>query len=193
MGRYVGETAIKVRDVFRRAEGKLLFIDEAYSLIDDRDGSFGDEAINTIVQEMENRRGDTVVVFAGYPDRMKEFFSRNPGLRSRVPFILDFADYSAEELRSIAVLEAEKRGFSYGPEAMERLLSLCETEAAKPLNGNGRFARNLTESAILNYASRIYGEEGLPDDMELVLKAEDLPSLSPEKGASNIRTIGFAV
>ncbi len=193
VGRYVGETAIKVRDVFRRAEGKLLFIDEAYSLIDDRDGSFGDEAINTIVQEMENRRGDTVVVFAGYPDRMKEFFSRNPGLRSRVPFILDFADYSAEELRSIAVLEAEKRGFSYDPEAMERLLSLCETEAAKPLNGNGRFARNLTESAILNYASRVYREESRRENTELVLKAEDLPSLSHAKGASNVRTIGFAV
>ena len=80
IAKYVGQTADKVKNVFYRAKGKLLFIDEAYSLLESRKGDFGDEAINTMVQEMENNRQDTVVIFAGYPDEMKEFFLRNPGL-----------------------------------------------------------------------------------------------------------------
>ena len=79
VGKYTGSTADKVKSVFQEARGRLLFIDEAYSLVDDYKNSFGDEAINTIVQEMENNRGNTVVIFAGYPDQMRDFFSRNPG------------------------------------------------------------------------------------------------------------------
>ena len=76
----------------------MVFIDEAYSLLDDRKGTYGDEAINTIVQEMENNREDVLVIFAGYPDEMKEFLDRNPGLKSRVAFHVPFADYTGPEL-----------------------------------------------------------------------------------------------
>ena len=117
VAKYTGQTADKVKEVFQKAKGKLLFIDEAYALTDCWENSYGDEAISTIVQEMENNREDTVVIFAGYPDKMNEFFSRNPGLRSRVPFTIRFSDYSAEEMAQIVEAEAKKRGFSLMPEA----------------------------------------------------------------------------
>ena len=173
IARYVGQTADKVKTVFRQARGKLLFIDEAYSLLESRKGDFGDEAINTIVQEMENNRKDTVVIFAGYPDEMKEFFSRNPGLRSRVPFTVSFSDYSVEELVSITELEAQKRGFSVSPSAHDKITAICETAAHDAAAGNGRFCRNLSESAILNYAYRVYGADDNTANTSFVLQADD--------------------
>ena len=175
VGRYVGWTADKVKEVFRRAEGKLLFIDEAYSLVESRKGEYGDEAINTIVQEMENHRDDTVVIFAGYPEQMEEFFSRNPGLRSRVPFSVRFSDYTAAELSQIAGLEAKKRGFSISPEAEEKVLSICTEAAGRSELGNGRFCRNLVESAVLEYAYRVYGDgvKSVPPERDFILRAED--------------------
>ena len=98
IGKYVGWTAPMIQKKFKQAEGGVLFIDEAYSLVDDRDGSYGDEAINTIVQEMENHRDNVVVIFAGYPDKMESFLQKNPGLRSRIAFHVPFDDYSTEEL-----------------------------------------------------------------------------------------------
>ena len=162
VGRYVGQTAPLVREVFEKARGKVLFIDEAYSLATEQCGSFGDEAIDAIVQEIENHRADTVVIFAGYSDRMKAFIDKNPGLRSRVPFRVEFQDYDAAEMTQIAELEAKRRGFGVSAEAREKLLSICSQAAYKPDAGNGRFCRNLTENAILSYAQRVYGEEDSP-------------------------------
>ena len=155
---YIGQTAINVKSVFKRARGKLLFIDEAYSLASDSQRDFGYEAINTIVQEMENSRSDTVVVFAGYPEEMENFFSMNPGLRSRVPFRISFPDYSTDEMAQIVALEAQKRGFSLCPRALEKAVSLCGEAKHRSDAGNGRFCRNLVENAILGYALRVYGE-----------------------------------
>lgn len=169
---YEGQTAGKVREVFRRAEGKLLFIDEAYALVEGVRAEFGDEAINTIVQEMENHRDDTVVIFAGYPEQMAEFFSRNPGLRSRVPFTVRFADYDAAELAQIAGLEAEKRGFTISPEAEEKVLSLCAAAAGRSELGNGRFCRNIVESAVMEYAYRVYGDEAKAEMQEMPCTGE---------------------
>lgn len=179
---YVGQTAVKVKEVFRRARGKLLFIDEAYSLAAHTRGDFGDEAINTIVQEMENNRDDTIVVFAGYPDEMESFFSRNPGLRSRVPFRISFSDYSVDEMARIVKLEAEKRGFSISSQTMEKVASLCETAKWHSDMGNGRFCRNLVENAILGYALRVYGDgaEGAEKDFMLVEGDFVLPDNLPE-------------
>lgn len=101
VGKYVGWTAQIVRDKFKSAKGSVLFIDEAYSLVEERGGLYGDEAINTIVQEMENAREDTVVIFAGYPDKMREFIERNPGLKSRIAFHVNFPDYNTDELMEI--------------------------------------------------------------------------------------------
>ena len=177
---YIGQTAINVKSVFKRARGKLLFIDEAYSLASDSQRDFGYEAINTIVQEMENSRGDTVVVFAGYPEEMENFFSMNPGLRSRVPFRISFPDYSTDEMAQIVALEAQKRGFSLCPRALEKAVSLCGEAKHRSDAGNGRFCRNLVENAILGYALRVYGEgaeaaDGAVKDFTLVEEDFSLP------------------
>ena len=187
---YVGQTATKVRDVFRRAKGKLLFIDEAYSLADCYSNSFGDEAITTIVQEMENNRDDTVVIFAGYPDNMKEFFSRNPGLRSRVPFTVNFCDYSPEEMLLIAESEAKKKGFSISSEACEKVKNICTEATLRSVSGNGRFCRNMVENAILRYASRVYRDDCPEAKKDLTLIPEDfIEPVDPDEKKKPV--IGF--
>ena len=191
VGRYVGETAQKVAGVFYEAEGAVLFIDEAYSLVDDREGSYGDEAINTIVQEMENRVGDIIVIFAGYPGRMEAFFERNPGLRSRVPFSISFDDYSSEELVQIASLEAGKHGFTLSGEAEDCLREGFEKMADHLAAGNGRICRNVVEDAVMNYAERVYGSAEKPADAERVITKEDI--VIPEALTKKKKTtIGFA-
>ena len=187
---YVGQTAEKVKTVFKRAKGKLLFIDEAYSLIDPRDNSFGDEAISTIVQEMENHREDTVVIFAGYPDKMEEFIEKNPGLRSRVPFCINFPDYTVDEMTSIAEAVAASMGFKVSEDAVVRIADLCrETDRIKD-RGNGRFCRNLIEDAVLNYAQRMYGD-GETDEKTFELKAEDFTLSTLMKYEKKSRHMGF--
>ncbi|MBQ6595042.1 MAG: AAA family ATPase [Clostridia bacterium] len=191
VAKYEGQTAAKVKEVFRSARGRMLFIDEAYTLVEDREDGYGDEAIHAIVQEMENAREDTVVVFAGYPDKMEAFLSRNPGLRSRIPFILTFGDYSAEEMAQIAVLEAGKRGFALDDGARSKLRTLCAAAVGRPEMGNGRFSRNLIESAILSYACRVFGADG-PGAGDLILTSRDL---AIPAGATSERrsSIGFCV
>ncbi|MCR5735054.1 MAG: AAA family ATPase [Lachnospiraceae bacterium] len=193
VAKYEGQTAGKVRDVFLKAKGKLLFIDEAYSLVENNEGEFGDEAINTIVQEMENNREDTIVIFAGYPDKMEKLFSRNPGLRSRVPFHISFEDYSASDMVKITELEVQKKGFSIDPGAKEKVLTICKTAVGKDEAGNGRFCRNLAENAILDYASRIYND---PDPFKLcdfVLLAEDFSIPDVLKNGKKKNPIGFRI
>lgn len=155
VARYVGWTAKTVQEKFKAAMGGVLFIDEAYSLVDDRGGSFGDEAINTIVQEMENRREDLVVIFAGYPDEMERFLEKNPGLRSRIAFHVPFTDYSADELCAIAKLIGKQKCVSFRENAMEKLHSVFEAARLEPDFGNGRYARNAVEQAKMNMASRL--------------------------------------
>ena len=193
VAKYTGQTAEKVKDVFQRAKGKLLFIDEAYALTDCWENSYGDEAINTIVQEMENSREDTVVIFAGYPDKMEAFFSRNPGLRSRVPFTIRFSDYSAKEMTQIVEAEAHKRGFSIAPEAQQKVLDICAKAAADPDAGNGRFCRNLAESAVLSFAERVFGEENTTGQSDYVLISTDFSLPSVLQKSRESRLIGFRV
>jgi len=188
---YVGQTAEKVKKVFESARGKLLFIDEAYSLVEDG-RNYCDEAISTIVQEMENHREETIVVFAGYPDNMKEFFEMNPGLRSRVPFQISFEDYSVDEMIQITELEAKRRGFRLSKDACEKIGSLCNEATANLKAGNGRFCRNLAENAILSYASRVYGKHGEGEERNFILTDKDFSAsefLTEEK--ENQKIIGF--
>ena len=175
IGEYVGQTAPKVRTAFARAKGSVLFIDEAYSLLDDRRGLYGDEAINTIVQEMENRRDDTVVIFAGYKDEMESFLNRNPGLSSRIAFKIPFEDYSETELLDIIRLLAKEKDLVIDSEADEKLLDIFKTARRNANFGNGRFARNLLENAALRQASRISKEDAdfVSDEEILTLRAED--------------------
>lgn len=193
IARYEGQTADKVRHVFESALGKVLFIDEAYSLVENWEGAYGDEAIDTIVQEMENHRDETVVVFAGYPKEMDEFFSRNPGLRSRVPFKITFSDYSADEMELISEMEAKKRGFSIHDAAKDKVTEICRDAKDDVNAGNGRFCRNLIENAILGYASRVYGGEETAADKDCVLiEADFSDSAQGEKKKASI-PIGFRV
>lgn len=199
VAKYTGQTADQVKHIFSQAKGKLLFIDEAYSLVDAWDHSYGDEAISTIVQEMENNREDTIVVFAGYPDKMQEFLSRNPGLRSRVPFSISFKDYSADEMVQIAELEAERRGFSVDPGAKTKLTEACALAVGDPEKGNGRFCRNLIENSILDYAVRVYGSESAGSKKDFILREEDFNDINnntpePKNYTSpKHRQIGFVV
>jgi len=172
VGEYVGHTAGKVKKLFQKAEGGVLFIDEAYSLVDDRDGSFGDEAINTLVTEMENNRSNTVVILAGYPEKMEGFLFKNPGLASRAPFLVKFPDYSSEELCRITEQIAGKNGYSLGEDVHDKLMPIFTKAAKSPNFGNGRFARNLVEQAQLNHAFSL-----LDQDMQS-MKDEDLFCLS---------------
>lgn len=155
IGKYVGWTAPIVKSTFEKAEGSVLFIDEAYSLVDDERGLYGDEAISTIVQEMENRRDDLIVIFAGYTDEMKKFLSVNPGLRNRIGFHIFFDNYTPEELYEIAELIAKKNKRRIDKGAREGLLSIFNLEKQKKDFGNGRFVRNLIDKAKMKQANRL--------------------------------------
>lgn len=154
VGKYVGWTAKEVRDKFKEAEGGILFIDEAYSLVDDSK-TYGDEAINTIVQEMENHRSSVIVIFAGYPDKMKEFLNRNEGLRSRIAFHLDFPDYREDELISILDLMLKERGLRTDERSRAKCRDIFARACKEEEYGNGRFVRNLIEQAMLRQAQRL--------------------------------------
>lgn len=192
VGKYVGWTAQTVQKRFEQAEGGVLFIDEAYSLVDGRSGSYGDEAINTIVQEMENCRDDMVVIFAGYPDRMEEFLQKNPGLRSRIAYHVPFADYSVEELCSIAALTARKKGLHLDDQAQEKLASVFETARRQGDFGNGRYVRNILEKAKMAQATRLLTQdyESLTQKEITTLCAEDIEM--PEIAAPARPRIGFS-
>ena len=155
IGKYVGHTAPLVRQAFEKAEGGVLFIDEAYSLLDDKGGMYGDEAINTIVQEMENRRNETIVIFAGYPTDMEAFLSRNPGLKSRIAFHVPFDDYSPEELVEITKLMAKNKDNVIDESALDKIRGIYNDAVKISDFGNGRYARNMIEKAELNRATRL--------------------------------------
>lgn len=192
VGKYVGWTAPTIKKKFREAKGGVLFIDEAYSLVDDRDGSFGDEAINTIVQEMENHREDVVVIFAGYPDEMEKFLNKNPGLRSRIAFHVPFDDYSVEELCDIAKLVAKKKGVTLAEEAVIKLQNNFETAITREDFGNGRYVRNAIEKAKMTQAAR------LVDCDYQKLRKKDIVTICEEdieveEEMKNNKKIGFVV
>ena len=195
VAQYVGQTAPMVKNVFQRAKGGVLFIDEAYSLLEEVRGEFGDEAINTIVQEMENNRNDTIVIFAGYPDEMDEFFLRNPGLRSRVPFRVNFEDYNVEEMLDICKLEAFKKGFLTDDMADKKIMEICEKSIKNKNNGNGRFCRNLIEKGVLNFAFRNYGDLYVNEKIEYILRKEDFIDINvlDLKSDENNSRIGFKI
>jgi len=193
VAKYVGWTAKAVKDKFRQARGGVLFIDEAYSLSDGDHATFGDEAINTVVQEMENYRDEVIVIFAGYPDKMKEFLDRNEGLRSRIAFHIDFPDYSADELSDIFKLMARRRGFNITADVDDHCRKIFKRVAKKKNFGNGRFVRNLLEQAWLRQAQRIVTEHenGVVTREDLTeLRVDDF-NVNIDKTYGTERTLGF--
>ena len=193
VARYVGWTAKTIEEKFKQADGGVLFIDEAYSLIDDHN-SFGAEAINTITQLMENYRDRVIVIFAGYPDKMKTFLEQNEGLRSRIAFHLTFPDYTPDELFDILTLQAEKKGYGMPEEAASVCRSILSDAAAQENFGNGRYVRNLLEQAIIRQSERLIKKGGqlTVDDMKS-LAVEDFKPV--KLGIIDTKTIrmGFAV
>lgn len=172
VGEYVGHTATKVRDKFKEAKGGVLLIDEAYSLVDDRRGLFGDEAINTIVQEMENNRDNIIVIFAGYKAEMENFIERNSGLKSRVAHYVDFPDYNEYELIEILKLMVQEQGLKLSCETDE-MMNMMKKAATGTNFGNGRFVRNLLDQARLKQASRVIKSDNPSLEDMLTLQAED--------------------
>lgn len=159
VGDHVGATAPLVKKRFQEAQGGVLFIDEAYSLCDAYENGFGDEAIDTIVQEMENHREDVIVIFAGYPEPMQEFLDRNPGMRSRIAFQVKFEDYTTEELCGITKLMLSGKQMTITDAAMEKLRNIYESARRSNDYGNGRFVRKVLEEAEMNLAERVMALE----------------------------------
>ena len=193
VGQYFGSTAIKTRQLLDKASGGVLLIDEAYSLLDDRRGSYGDEAINTLVEEMDKRRDSLVIIFAGYNDRMTEFLANNPGLQSRIPYTVHFKDYSADQLCTIAEKFAKEDGFYFHPDVREKLTSIFNTAKQDPCFGNARYARNLVEKAESAKCDRvnIMDLAALSDDDLFRLTPEDFESLAVAREVIVEKKIGF--
>ena len=187
VGQYIGHTAPKTREVLKKAMGGVLFIDEAYYLYrPENERDYGQEAIEILLQVMENQRDDLVVILAGYQDRMNTFFQSNPGMSSRIAHHLDFPDYAAEELLAIASKMLASQNYRLGDggvQALERYLAL---RIAQPHFANARSVRNALDRARLRQASRLFararpradgagpqhhraaghpGEPGVPDRM----------------------------
>ncbi len=192
VGQYVGHTAPLVKQRFKEAQGGVLFIDEAYSLCDGYSG-YGDEAINTIVQEMENHRDDVIVIFAGYTDKMKAFAERNPGMNSRIKFNIEFDDYTADELCEITKLMLDNKQMSITDSAMEKLRGIYEKARKDKSFGNGRFVRKMIEDAEMNLAERMLKLDNtkLTSEMISTIEEEDISEPKTEAAAAETRHIGF--
>ena len=175
---FLGQTAIKTAEVVASAVGGVLFIDEAYSLAGDQ---YGTEAIDTLVKEMEDKREDLVVIVAGYPVPMAVFIGQNPGLESRFRTIIDFPDYTDDELVQIFQVMATDAEYDAGDEVLERLAMLLAGVERGPRFGNARYVRNLLEAAIGRQAWRLRDVEK-PTVAELrTLAAEDLDPIAAQE------------
>ena len=178
VAKYVGQTAPLTMSVIKSAIGGVLFIDEAYSLYRGNEDSFGLECIDTIVKAMEDNRDDLIVILAGYKKEMEVFLESNSGLKSRFPNLIDFPDYTGEELQKIAVLQAKGKGYVISEEAylplQEYFTKVQEVRAAEA--GNGRLARNIVEEAILKQSNRLVENPSQKLD-ELILEDFDLTNI----------------
>ncbi len=167
---FLGQTAIKTAEVCAKAYGGVLFIDEAYALSGDQ---YGQEAVNTLVKEMEDHRDDLVVIVAGYPDPMVVFIAQNPGLASRFKTVIEFEDYTNEEIVGILHKLAGASDYTVTAEAETRFRDILAATARDQAFGNGRFARNLLEEAIGRHAWRLRDTESPTPEQLRELLAED--------------------
>ncbi|PWR23135.1 CbbX protein [Zavarzinia compransoris] len=176
VGQYIGHTAPKTKDVLKRAMGGVLFIDEAYYLYrPENERDYGQEAIEILLQVMENRREDLVVVLAGYTDRMERFFTANPGFRSRIAHHVDFPDYGDGELLAIADLTLARQNYRLSEDGRAALADYIVRRRRQPQFANARSLRNALDRARLRQAVRLFGRgEGLTADDLITLEAEDI-------------------
>ena len=175
VGQYIGHTAPKTKEVLKRAMGGVLFIDEAYYLYrPENERDYGQEAIEILMQVMENQRDDLVVIFAGYKSRMDTFFQSNPGLGSRVAHHIDFPDYSPDELASIAGRMVAGLGLALSPSAEEALLEYVRLRREQPNFANARSVRNALDRARLRQARRLLDVGQVDAAMLMTIEAEDI-------------------
>jgi SpoVK/Ycf46/Vps4 family AAA+-type ATPase len=174
---YVGQTAIKVREVVNKALGGILFIDEAYSLSSGDGEDFGREAIETLLKMMEDHRHELVVVVAGYTMKMDQFLSSNPGLRSRFNKFVHFEDYTAEQLKQIFISFGKKADYKLSAAAEQKLMEVFNALTAHRDEsfGNARLARNLFEATISRQANRIVSLPEINEEVLSTFEAEDIP------------------
>jgi probable Rubsico expression protein CbbX len=176
VGQYVGHTAPKTRDVLKKAYGGVLFIDEAYYLYrPENERDYGQEAIEILLQAMENERDKLVVILAGYKNRMDEFFGSNPGMQSRVAHHIDFPDFTVGELMRIADLMLEQRAYGFSPRARDAFREYVERRRERPRFAHGRSIRNAIDRARLRQASRLFESDRVLERDELMtIEAEDI-------------------
>ena len=195
VGEYVGHTEKKTMDVVKSADGGILFVDEAYAL-NDKFGAnskgFGEEAIDVLVKQMEDRRDRLVVIFAGYKEPMAEFLSVNPGLKSRVPLTVDFPDYTAEQLIEIAGRIAERRGLELLPESSVEVGRILASARGVDGFGNARAVENIMDGAERNLTARLSALGNLATEEERrKILPEDIPLDSEVVSEAAPKQIGF--
>jgi probable Rubsico expression protein CbbX len=177
VGQYIGHTAPKTKEVLKKAMGGVLFIDEAYYLYKpDNERDYGSEAIEILLQVMENQRDDLVVILAGYKQPMDKFYESNPGLSSRIANHIDFPDYTVAELLQIAKLMLEEQQYQLTPDAEVALTEYIKKRKEKPLFANARSVKNALDRARMRQANRIFDSRGqVLTKKELVnLEASDI-------------------
>jgi SpoVK/Ycf46/Vps4 family AAA+-type ATPase len=171
---YVGQTAIKTTEKVMEAMDGVLFIDEAYSLSQGGGGDFGKEAIDTLVKLMDDYRDRIVIILAGYSQDMENFLSINPGLKSRFPNIIEFPDYSVEELMQISEIFFSSKGYELNAEAKNKLQAILDDAKLDPQFGNGRYVRNIFERAVNNQAMRLITDADLTKEELSTITDEDI-------------------
>ena len=192
VGKYVGWTAKEVKNCIKRAKGGILFIDEAYSLVSDRKGSFEDEAIATLIKEMEDNRGDLCVILAGYKEEMMNLIEKNPGFESRIQFYVDFPDYTEEELYKIFKSLVQKENYKISSHVKETLLRNFKEQKTSITFSNGRYVRNIYEKVKIEQANRVANSNS--EDINLIKKCDIEGVLKDEKLPENNKIkIGFAI
>lgn len=177
---YVGQTALKVKEVAEKALGGILFIDEAYTLSSGGGQDYGQEAIDTLLKFMEDNRDDFIVVVAGYTEKMESFLSSNPGLRSRFNKFLNFDDYNPQQLGQIFELFSAKAGFQLSDKASQKVEEVFTTLFGKrdETFGNGRLARNIFEMTINNQANRIITLPNIDEQTLSLIEDSDIPIMT---------------
>ena len=167
VGQYIGHTAPKTKEALKKAMGGVLFIDEAYYLYrPENERDYGQEAIEILLQVMENQRDDLVVILAGYKDRMDTFFRSNPGMASRIAHHIDFPDYTPEELLFIARLMAQRMDYRLDEPAETAMAEYIRRRLQRPHFANARSVRNALDRARLRQAGRLFGAAAGPQAQE---------------------------
>lgn len=160
VGQYIGHTAPKTKEILKKAMGGVLFIDEAYYLYrQENERDYGQEAIEILLQVMENQREDLVVILAGYADRMDKFYRANPGFRSRVAHHIDFPDYTDSELLRIAEIMLAKQNYRLSAAGREAMTAYIAARKTQSLFANARSIRNALDRARLRQANRVFASD----------------------------------